>query len=430
MAAPESARPALVEHYFRHEYGRLVGTLARAFGVHRLASIEDAVQTALLTALTSWGLSGVPREPGAWLLSVARNRLLDEFRREKAAERALTRDTAIEEHAHSDAAPSFVDEISDNLLRMLFVCSDDALPRESQIVLALKVLCGFGTREIALRLMTTEANVHKRLARGRERLAERIDPGGPASLDTPPAEALSRRLDSVLQTIYLMFTSGYSSAQPDQLVRRDLCEEALRLGHLLVKHPVGDQPATWALLALMSMQAARLRTRVDAEGGLLLLEDQDRSLWDRPLIQQGLDYLTRSAKGDEFTRYHAEAAVVAEHCLAPSYAATRWNEIASLYEMLERLSPSPIHTLNRAIAVAEGHGPEAGLAILRELSPPAWLLKYYLWDATIGELERRAGHFERAEAALTRALESAPTDAERALIRRRLEAAREKKHVG
>ena len=158
----------------------------------------------------------------------------------------------------------------------------------------------------------------------------------------------------MLQTIYLMFTSGYSSAQPDQLVRRDLCEEALRLGHLLVEHPVGDQPATWALLALMSMQAARLRTRVDAEGGLLLLEDQDRSLWDRPLIQQGLDYLTRSAKGDEFTRYHAEAAVVAEHCLAPSYAATRWNEIASLYEMLERLSPSPVHTLDRAIAVAEG----------------------------------------------------------------------------
>ncbi len=157
---------------------------------------------------------------------------------------------------------------------------------------------------------------------------------------------------------------------------------------------------------------------------LLLLEEQDRSLWDRSLIQQGLTYLNRSATGDEFTRYHAEAAVLAEHCRAPSFAETRWNEIASLYELLEGLSPSPIHTLNRAIAVAEGHGPDAGLAILRELSPPAWLLKYYLWDATVGELERRAGNFQRAEAALTRALESAPTDAERALIRRRLDAAR------
>ena len=177
------------------------------------------------------------------------------------------------------------------------------------------------------------------------------------------------------------------------------------------------------------MHAARLTTRVDAHGGLLLLEDQDRSLWDRTLIEQGLTYLTRSATGDAFTRYHAEAAVLAEHCIAPSFGETRWNEIASLYEMLERLSPSPVHTLNRAVAVAEGNGPEAGLAILREFSPPAWLLKYYLWDATVGELERRAGHFERAEAALTRALEGAPTEAERSLIRRRLQAAREKNAV-
>jgi RNA polymerase sigma factor (sigma-70 family) len=417
----------MAEHYFRREYGRLVGTLARGFGVHRLAAIEDAVQSALLTALTSWGLAGVPREPGAWLLHVARNRLLDDLRREKTTERVFARDSAASDHALSEAAPSFVDEISDNLLRMLFVCSDESLPRESQIVLALKVLCGFGTREIALRLMTTEANVHKRLARGREKLAVLwID----ARVDTPPREALARRLDSVLQTIYLMFTSGYSSAEPDQLVRRDLCEEALRLAHLLAKHPVGDQPATWALLALMSMQAARLATRVDDEGGLLLLEQQDRSRWDRRLIEQGLEFLTRSAKGDEFTRYHAEAAVLAEHCLAPSYAETRWDEIASLYEMLERLSPSPIHTLNRAIAVAEARGPEAGLTILRELSPPSWLLKYYLWDATVGELERRAGHFDRAVAALSRALEGAPTGAERALIRRRLDAARDRKLLG
>ena len=219
--------PQLVEHYFRHEYGRLVGTLARTFGVQRLAAIEDAVQSALLTALTAWGLSGVPREPGAWLMQVARNRLLDDLRREKTAERVLPRDSMLDEHAISEAAPSFVDEISDNFLRMLFVCSDDALPRESQIVLALKVLCGFGTREIALRLMTTEANVHKRLARGREKLAQRVrgEEGskgstsstsskgsrgskGSAGLDTPPVETLERRLESVLQTIYLMFTSG------------------------------------------------------------------------------------------------------------------------------------------------------------------------------------------------------------------------------
>ena len=326
--------------------------------------------------------------------------------------------------AEPSREPAFVDEIPDSLLRMLFVCSDERLPRESQLVLALKVLGGFGTREIALRLMTTEANVQKRLSRARERLAGAW--GGPdgAPTDTPPREALVRRLESVLETIYLLFTSGYSSAQHDQLVRRELCEEALRLGQLLTSHPAGDHPAAWALLALMWMHTARLDTRVDGAGGLLLLEEQDRSKWDRAMIRSGLACLARSAHGDEFTRYHAEAAVLVEHCVAPSYALTRWREIVSLYETLERLAPSPIHTLNRAIAVAEADGPEAGLAILHALKPASWLLGYYLWDATLGELSRRAGHMDRAVRHLARALEAAPTDAEKALLRRRLNLAR------
>jgi RNA polymerase sigma-70 factor (ECF subfamily) len=425
VSATENAHPALVEHYFRHEYGRLVGSLARGFGIHRLAAIEDAVQSAMLTALTSWGLSGVPPEPGAWLQQVARNRLIDELRRERVGGRILAVDRAASPaHAPSEASVSFVDEIPDPLLRMLFICSDEALPLESQLALALKILCGFSTREIALRLMTTEANVQKRLSRGRERLATQVAAADAGVLDTPPMASLAPRLSSVLQTVYLMFTSGYSSADAEALVRRDLCDEALRLGQLLVQHPAGDAPASWALLALMTMQAARLDARVDEQGGLLLLDQQDRSRWDWPLIERGLAYLGRSASGDTFTRYHAEAAVLAEHCRAPSFAETRWREIASLYEMLEQLAPSPVHTLNRAVAIAEADGPAAGLAILRALTPPAWLQKYYLWDATVGELERRAGNPARAEAALARALESAPTDAERALIRRRLELAR------
>jgi RNA polymerase sigma factor (sigma-70 family) len=424
VAEPEETRQGLVEHYFRHEYGRLVATLARSFGVDRLVMIEDAVQTALVTALTSWNLSGVPREPGAWLLQVARHRLLDELRRGKTADRVHTLERAWRGESDGPAAaPTFVDEIVDDQLRMLFVCCDERLPRESQIVLALKVICGFGTREIALRLMTTDANVQKRLSRARARLAEVWSDGGSADVDTPPRDALDRRLNSVLETIYLLFTGGYSSAQGDQLVRRDLCEEAVRLGELVVAHPAGGQPAAWALLALMYMHAARLDTRVDGAGGLLLLEEQDRTRWDRTMIYTGLDCLTRSAVGDEFTRYHAEAAVLAEHCIAPSYAETRWNEIVSLYETLEQLSPSPVHTLNRAIAVAEAEGPAAGLAILHELKPPAWLAGYYLWDATLGELNRRAGHRDEAVRHLKRALEAAPTVAEQTLLKRRLEAA-------
>jgi predicted RNA polymerase sigma factor len=204
--------------------------------------------------------------------------------------------------------------------------------------------------------------------------------------------------------------------------RRELCEEAVRLALLLVEHPVGAVPETDALLALMYLDAARFDARVDGAGGLLLLEEQDRARWDRELIQLGIAHLHRAASGEVLSRYHVEAGIAAEHCLAPAYAQTRWDEIARLYESLDAVAPSPINTLNRSIAVAEWKGPAAGLALLESLKPPAWLLGYYLWDATLGELYRRSGDRERARVHLTRALDAAPTHAEQALLRRRLDA--------
>ncbi len=206
------------------------------------------------------------------------------------------------------------------------------------------------------------------------------------------------------------------------MIRHELCEEAIRLGRLLDEHQVGAAPATAALLALMYLDAARFDSRVDGAGGLLLLEEQDRSRWDRELIQIGISCLHRAARGEAFTRYHAEAAIAAEHCLAPTYRETRWDEISRLYQMLDGVAPSPINTLNRAIAIAEWQGPDAGLALLEALNPPAWLLGYYLWDATLGELYRRQGDRERAMEYLMRALGAAPTHAEKALIQRRMEA--------
>jgi RNA polymerase sigma-70 factor (ECF subfamily) len=206
------------------------------------------------------------------------------------------------------------------------------------------------------------------------------------------------------------------------MIRHELCEEAIRLGRLLEEHQVGATPETAALVALMYLNAARFESRVDGAGGLLLLEEQDRSLWDRELIHAGVSYLGRAARGEVFTRYHAEAAIAAEHCLASTYKETRWGEIARLYKMLDGIAPSPINTLNRAIAIAEWQGPEAGLALLEALNPPPWLLGYYLWDATLGELYRRCGDRERARAHLTRALTAAPTHAEKGLLRRRLDA--------
>ena len=409
--------PGLPDHYFRREFGRLVAALSRRFGVHRVELCEDAVQTALLRAVQSWPQRGPPEDKSAWLYRVALNEVLGALRRERrtgvSAENAerLAADSSTEEEVYLEH------EVRDDQLRMLFVCANPEIPRESQIVFALKTLCGFSTEEIALRLFNSDEAVYKRLQRARTTLREHVE-----DLEQPALQQLASRLPAVLEILYLLFTEGYSSAQPQQMIRRELCEEAIRLGRLLDEHPVGAAPETAALLALMYLNAARFDARVDGAGGLLVLEEQDRSLWDRELIRIGVSYLHRSARGERFTRYHAEAAIAAEHCMAPTYEATRWQEIARLYQMLDTLAPSPIHTLNRAIAIAEWQGPEAGLALLEPLHPPSWLLGYYLWDATLGELYRRRGECERAVGYLTRALAAAPTHAEKGLLQRRLQA--------
>jgi RNA polymerase sigma factor (sigma-70 family) len=413
---PESASQ-LPEHYFRHEFGRLVSVLSRRFGVHRVELCEDAVQTALLRAVQSWPQRGEPNDRSAWLYRVAHNEVLGALRRVKRTDASVDDAERVADEASAEEAVLLEHEVKDDQLRMLFVCANPEIPRESQIVFALKTLCGFSVEEIALRLFQNREAVYKRLQRARSTLRECVVELEPANLGE-----LATRLPAVLEILYLLFTESYSSAQPDQLIRHELCEEAIRLALLLEEHPVGALPQTAALLALMYLDAARFDSRVDGTGGLLLLEQQDRSLWDRDLIAIGISCLHRAARGDVFTRYHAEAAIAAEHCLAPTYEQTRWAEIARLYQMLDGVAPSPINTLNRSIAIAEWHGPEAALALLEAINPPAWLLGYYLWDATLGELYRRRGDRDRAVAHLTRALSAAPTHAEKALLRRRLDA--------
>jgi RNA polymerase sigma-70 factor (ECF subfamily) len=360
---------------------------------------EDAAQTALVQATQSWSLK-LPDNPGAWLYRVAHNCVLDELRREKRDQRYLAE--VHDEYAHQ--------EVHDDVLRLLFVCADPAIPPESQLVLALKTLCGFSIQEIALRLFQNEDATNKRLQRARARLREHAEM---QSIDP-------ERVHGVLHMLYLLFNEGYSSAQPDRLIRRELCDEALRLALTLRDDPAGALPETDALAALMCFHGARFAARVDGWGGLLLLEEQDRSLWDRDLVQRGLDHLLRSTRGETVSRYHAEAGVAAEHCLAPSYAETNWAEIVRLYEVLERVAPSPLNVLNRAIALAEWKGADAGLAALEAFEAPSWLLGYYLWDATLGELHRRCGDRDRALMHTKRALAAAPTNPERSLLERRM----------
>jgi RNA polymerase sigma-70 factor (ECF subfamily) len=392
--------------------------LARRVGVQHIELVEDAVQCALMAALTAWTQQCVPEDPGGWLYKVAHNKLIQDLRRASGRLKILE-DAAgdLSEGASHPVDPLFSEEIRDDMLRMLFVCCHEDVPWESRLVLALKTLCGFSTPEIAMRLFTSEANVHKRLARARDRLRETMP-----DVESPPLDKLESRLSSVHSVLYLLFNEGYLSAHAEQTIRRELCEEAIRLTMLLTQHTVGATPQTFALLALMHLHMARLGSRVDATGGLLLLEEQDRSAWEVDRIYTGLQWLQRSATGDVFSRYHAEAGIAAEHCLAPSYRQTRWQEIDDLYARLERSAPSPLHTLNRAVAIAEWRGPQAALALLDGVEVPAGLCGSYLWDAVLADLHRRAGHSELSQHHRQRALGSAPTHAVRELLRRRLAA--------
>lgn len=374
------------------------------------------MQTALATALTVWLPGGVPSDPAAWLYRVAHNQLLAELRKGATRQRILA--VAAGELEAPDGGPPearLPGEVRDDLLRMLFVCCDDSIPRESGLVLALKTLCGFSTSEIALRLFTSEANVHKRLQRARDRLREAAFD----ELTSVPIESLRARLGSVHEVLYLLFNEGYLSLRAEAPIRDDLCEEAIRLASLLAEHAVGAVPETYALLALMCFHVARLASRVDGDGGLVLLEEQDRGRWDRERIGLGAEWLARAASGETFSRFHAEAGIAAEHCFAASFAETRWSEIADLYAMLERIAPSPLHTMNRAVAVAEWQGPKVALELLQQLAPPPWLDRTYLWEAVLADLYRRSGDSDSYEHHRRRALDAAPTDAVRVLLARR-----------
>lgn len=404
----------LVEHFFRHEYGRLVATLSREVGVQHLETVEDAVQSALMSALESWTAARLPDRPSGWLFRVAHNKLMGDLRRHSRRRRILEQQAQAEAASANGPEPLLAGEVHDDLLRMLFVCCDEAIPVESQLVLALKTLCGFNIREIALRLFTSDANVYKRLGRARSRLRER-PPRTDVSLDQ-----YATRLPAVHRVLYLLFTEGYLSSHTETAIRGELCDEAIRLASVLAEHPAGHAPETFALLALMHLHAARVGGRQDGSGGLLLLEEQDRARWDRREIAVGLTWLARSAQGDVFSRYHAEAGIAAEHCLAPSFEKTRWNKVVESYSLLEEVAPSAIHKLNRAVAVAEWQGPAAGLAVLQGFEPPSWLTGSYLWAAVLADLHRRAGHADVAARYRALAFDAAPTPTIKELLQRRL----------
>lgn len=409
----------VVEHFFRQESGKMVATLTGIFGPEHLTLAEDVVQEALARALQTWPFYGLPENPSAWVMRTARNLALDVVRRQKTfrdKEPEVIRQ--IEEKNAGPFGAMFADqEIADDRLRLIFVCCHPQIPSDVQVALALKTLCGFGVTEIARAFLTTDAAIAKRLTRAKQKIIEAKIP-----FKIPEGAELNMRLNGVLQSLYLLFNEGYKASVGDRLVREDICAEAIRLTDLLATHPGGNQPKTHALLALMLLSAARTPARTNAEGHLLRLRDQDRSLWDKSLIARGMREIALSAEGGEISEYHLQAAVAACHCYATNYESTDWGQILLLYDRLLELDYSPVVALNRAVVFAEINGPQPGIEAVHAIENRKTLEDYYLYHAVLGDFESQLGRLDRAAANFRKALELTEIKSEQDYLAKRLQA--------
>jgi RNA polymerase sigma-70 factor (ECF subfamily) len=388
----------------------MVAALTRIFGVDNLALAEDVAQDAICRALEVWGVRGLPENPAAWLMMTAKNRAIDVLRQQRTA-RALAPEVARSiETAWLDEA--FADRtIEGEQLRMMFSCCHPKVPEEAQIALVLSILCGFGTGEIAAAFLTSVAAVEKRLARGKQALAE-----SKTLFDLDDVD-FDARLSTVQRALYLLFNEGYHGSLEG--VRADLCHEAIRLTALLRGHPRASTPTTNALASLMCLHAARLPARVDAAGDLATLVDQDRSRWDVLLLADGLALLESSASGTELSTYHLEAAIASVHAAAPSIEETDWAAIVSLYDKLVARAPSPVIALARAIAIGQAEGPELGLEALDAIADRDRLAAYPFLPAARGTFELKRGRLREARVCFEEALALARNPAERRFLEKR-----------
>jgi len=397
---------AAIADVFRAERARVLATTIRACnGDFELA--EEVVQDAFEAALARWPGEGFPAEPRGWLISVARNKAVDQIRR-----RVKLRDITERGDVAEPVAPE-VNAVADDRLRLIFTCCHPAIAPEAQIALTLRTLGGLTTEEIARAFLTSPVTMAQRLVRAKTKIRDAKIP-----YEVPEAAELADRLDAVMSVVYLIFNEGYAATRGDEWLRRDLTHEAIRLARVLVEL-VPEQPELRGLLALMLLHDSRRDTRTDDQGDLVLLEDQDRSRWDRAQIAEALELVPLALRGGGGP-YSLEAAIAALHCSAERASDTDWAQIAALYAERNKRAPSPIVELNRAVAVAMAEGPAAGLELVEPLEPE--LGEYHLWHATRADLLRRLGRTKAAAAAYRQALARVGSDPERRFLERRLAA--------
>ena len=406
---------AIAESVFRQESGKITAGLIRLSGSFDLA--EEAMQEAFASALVNWAEKGLPANPAAWITAVAQRKIVDQIRREQTRrghEDALIYETENLKTHHEPEIETEAMHLPDDRLRLIFTCCHPAINQEAQVALTLRTLGGLTTPEIARAFLVPEPTLAQRLVRAKRKIQDARIP-----YEVPPAEVLPERLASVQAVLYLIFNEGYTAASGDQLIRRDLCAEAIRLTRVLCEL-MPNQPEDIGLLALMLLQDSRRNARVDSRSELITLEEQDRTLWDQDEIREGLRLLEQALRRRQPGPYQLQAAIAAIHAQAKSPAETDWQEVAALYQELYRLSPTVIVALNHAVAVAMSQGLEQGLALIDELSDSGKLDDYYLFHAARADLLRRLHRADEARHAYARALELAANRVERNFLKRRI----------